>query len=144
MSKICKLLGHRELNTDSIRARTEKVLIDLIENHDVSVFYTANNGDFDYMCNDIITELKKIYKHIKLCWIAAYSFYNMHAKEKMIYDEIIIPNFRTIGFKQTMAARNEWMVENSDVLVYYINHGYGVTKDAVEYALNTEICVVKI
>ena len=43
---VCTFFGHREC-PDTIKPKLREVLVDLIENHGVDMFYVGNQGQFD-------------------------------------------------------------------------------------------------
>ena len=59
----CTFFGHREC-PDSIKPKLKKVMIDLINNHDVDMFYVGNQGQFDAIVRGVLRELKKEYPQI--------------------------------------------------------------------------------
>lgn len=144
MSKRCTFCGHRYLKSNDIRQKTEKILIDLIENKDVTEFYCGNMGGFDKLCSSLVDELKRKYKNIKLCWVSAYSARNMYRDENLMYDEIIIPNLETENFTEAVTMRNVWMIDNCDIVVCYNVNNYGGAWNTRQYAENTNIEIIKV
>ena len=61
---ICTFFGHRDCPT-SIKPKLRKVLIDLIENHAIDLFYVGRQGAFDSMVRSVLKELASIYPHIR-------------------------------------------------------------------------------
>ena len=52
----CTFFGHRECPTD-IRPKLRELLIDLIENRSVTMFYVGRNGAFDRLVRSVLREL---------------------------------------------------------------------------------------
>ncbi len=67
---ICTFIGHRDAPKE-IKPTLKKVLVDLIENKNVNMFYVGNNGSFDFMVKDVLKELHQIYP-IKYYIVLAY------------------------------------------------------------------------
>ena len=49
----CTFFGHREC-PDSLKSQLKEVLIDLITNHDVDMFYVGNQGQFDTIVRSVL------------------------------------------------------------------------------------------
>ena len=56
----CTFFGHRNV-TEEIEPTLRSTLIDLIENHDVDMFYVGNQGSFDSMVRRVLKDLSKVY-----------------------------------------------------------------------------------
>lgn len=63
--KSCAFFGHRNMIMEQYREKLLHIIIDLIENKDVTQFYSGFRGDFDLYCSSLIYELKDRYPHIK-------------------------------------------------------------------------------
>ena len=63
MGKACTFFGHRDCPS-SIKPKLREVLIDLIENHTVDMFYVGQQGAFDSMVRSVLKELVSLYPHI--------------------------------------------------------------------------------
>jgi hypothetical protein len=51
-----------------------------------------------------------------------------------IYDFSIYPPIETVPRKAAIIKRNEFMVDNGDVVVAYVKHGWGGAAHTLEYA----------
>ena len=60
----CTFFGHRDCPS-SIKPKLREVLIDLIENHDVDMFYVGQQGAFDGIVRSVLKELVLVYPHIR-------------------------------------------------------------------------------
>ena len=67
----CTFFGHREC-PDSIKTQLREVLIDLITNYDVDMFYVGNQGRFDAIVRGVLRELKNEYPQISCAVVLAY------------------------------------------------------------------------
>ena len=59
----CTFFGHRDA-PESIRYDLKQVLIDLIENKGVTIFYVGHNGKFDSMVLSEFKLFSTVYRHI--------------------------------------------------------------------------------
>ena len=67
----CTFFGHREC-PESIKIKLREVLIDLITNHGVDMFYVGNQGRFDAIVRGVLRELEKEYPQIDYAVVLAY------------------------------------------------------------------------
>ena len=63
MEKACTFFGRRDCPS-SIKPKLREVLIDLIEDHAVDMFYVGQQGSFDSMVRSVLKELVSLYPHI--------------------------------------------------------------------------------
>ena len=119
----CTFFGHREC-PDSIKTQLRAVLINLITNHDVDMFYVGNQGRFDVIVRGVLWELKKEYPQIDYAVVLAY----MPGKrtEYDDYSNTILPEgIEFVHPRYAISCRNNWMLRQSDYVVTYITHSWG-------------------
>ena len=123
---ICSLFGHRD-TPETIKATLKTVLIDLIENKNVNIFYVGNNGAFDRIARDLLKEIKKTHKinyYVVLAYIPqknnGYDY-----SDTVYFDEL---NFKPQRLR--IVERNKLMINKSDIVVTYVTH---ITGGAAEF-----------
>ena len=125
----CTFFGHREC-PDSIKPKLRPVMIDLINNHDVDMFYVGNQGQFDAIVRGVLRELKKEYPQINYAVVLAY----MPGKQTEYddYSDTMLPEgIESVHLRYAISWRNNWMLRQSDYVVTYITHAWG---GAAQYA----------
>ena len=125
----CTFFGHREC-PDSIKIQLREVLIDLITNHNVDMFYVGNQGRFDAIVRGVLREMKNEYLQINYAVVLAY----MPGKQTEYndYSDTMLPEgIESVHPRYAISWRNNWMLRQSDYVVTYITHSYG---GAVQYA----------
>ena len=125
----CTFFGHREC-PDSIKAQLKEVLIKLIVNHNVEMFYVGNQGRFDAIVRGVLRELKKEYLWIDYTVVLAY----MPGKQTEYddYSDTMLPEgIESVHPRYAISWRNNWMLRQSDYVVTYITHSWG---GAAQYA----------
>lgn len=139
--KICCFAGHANIygigKYEVIRPKLKKEIVNLIENEGVTEFYNGCKGNFDWLCIDVVRELKQDYPSIKSCAILAYRLGKDPEYENLTYenfDQIIYPGLENTPLRFAIVKRNEWMVKNSDFLIAYVNRGWGGAAKTLEYA----------
>ena len=127
--RICTFFGHRDCPAP-IRTQLKAVLIDLITNHDVDMFYIGNQGRFDVIVRSVLRELKEEYPQINYAVVVAY----MPGKQTEYDDnsDTMHPEgIESVHPRYAISWRNNWMLRQSDYVVTYITHSWG---GAYQYA----------
>ena len=120
---VCTFFGHRDC-PDSIKTQLREVLIDLVTNHNVDMFYVGNQGRFDEIVRGVLRELKKEYPQINDAVVLAY----MPGKQTEFedYSDTMLPEgIESIHRRYAISWRNNWMIRQSDYIVTYITHTWG-------------------
>ena len=128
----CTFFGHREC-PDSIKTQLRAVLINLITNHDVDMFYVGNQGRFDTIVRGVLRELQKEYPQINYVVVLAY----MPGKQTEYddYTDTMLPEgIESVHPRYAISWRNNWMLKHSDYVVTYITHSWGGAAQFAEKA----------
>ncbi len=104
---------------------------DLIVNNNAEIFYLGGYGGFDVLATRVLNKLKKTYPKIEIALVLAY-LNQEHNSE--FYDYIIYPDIETIPKKFAILKRNEFMVNEADLLIAYVDHSWGGATITFEYA----------
>lgn len=141
---VCTFFGHR--NTPfSIQHKLEEVLIDLIENKEVNIFYVGNQGHFDFLVRKSLRKLKEIYPHIKPFAVLAYLPRNEKEYEQELFLESIYPeNLERVPLKFAIAKRNMWMIDRSEYVVTYTTRVVGGAYQFAELAEKRKKKIINI
>ena len=119
----CTFFGHREC-PDSIKTQLRAVLINLITNHDVDMFYVGNQGRFDGIVRSVLRELEQEYPEIHYAVVLAYL-----PGKKNEYDDFsdtILPEeIEAVHPRYAIEWRNRWMLQRADFVVTCITHPWG-------------------
>lgn len=127
--KTCTFFGHRQIWENIDGALTE-LLADLIEKQGITNFYVGNQGDFDKIVIRVLKSLRKRYSTIYYTVVLAYL-----PKRSLYYADTIYPEgLEEVPPKYAIIKRNQWMIEQSDVVVTYINYPVGGAMKARIYA----------
>ncbi len=111
----CTFFGHRNTTAD-IRNALEAEIICLI-NKGVKSFYVGNNGNFDYLVQDVLKHLSLLYKNINFTVVLSRIDETVVACEQAFsifpYElESSLPKF-------AISKRNEWLIRNCDIAIVY-------------------------
>ena len=126
---ICTFFGHRDC-PDEIKPQLNKVLVDLITNQDVNMFYVGNQGRFDAIVRGVLRELEKKYPQINYAVVLAYIPGKQNEYDN--YSDTMLPEgIESVHLRYAISWRNNWMLSQSDYVVTYITHAWG---GAAQYA----------
>lgn len=136
---ICCFFGHRDFDpcTD-LEIKIKKEIVKYIEKFGVNEFWLGGYGRFDSYCEKCLKEIKGIHTNIKIYWVLAYLDKKFDALDKKkiesIYEGIIYPPIEKAPKKVAIIARNRWMIQNSDFIIFYVDHSWGGAEKMLEYA----------
>ena len=130
----CCFLGHKE-TPSSVYEKLEEAVEKVIVEDGVSSFLVGNQGQFDSMALSALRKLKLKYPRINYNVVLAY----MPAEKEMWnpyeYGETMLPEgIESVHPRYAISWRNKWMVNESDLVICYITHGWGGAARYVEMA----------
>lgn len=121
----CTFFGHRN-TPEEAKPLLKKVLIQLIEEKNVCIFYIGNNGAFDRMATSVLNDLKSCYPHIQHTTVLAYLPGKKSAIELDTPINTIYPDgLETVPRKYAILKRNHWMLDRSDYVITYVTQPFG-------------------
>lgn len=123
--------GHKDVfYKEQVNEKLAAVVAALIE-EGATEFYLGGYGDFDYMAAKIVRDLKKDRPDIQSTLVIPYMDRDYN---KELYDGSIYPPLENTPLRFAISKRNEWMVDQADVVVAYITHDWGGASKTSEYA----------
>ena len=140
----CTFFGHRDCPS-SIKPRLREVLIDLIENHDVDMFYVGRQGAFDGIVRSALRELVSVYPHIRYAVVlerlpSKQDEFNTHD-----YSDTMLPEgVEAVHPRFAISWRNKWMIKQADYMVTYITRPWGGAAQFAEKAKREKKIVINI
>lgn len=130
----CTFFGHRDCPV-TIKPRLRGVVVDLIENHGVDMFYVGRQGAYDAMVRSVLKELVQIYPHIQYAVVLEC----MPQKRDPLddYSDTLLPEgIETVHPRFAISWRNRWMLQKSEYVVAYVTHSWGGAAQFVKMAEN--------
>lgn len=136
--------GHRKLyDLRRIDERLAPILKELIRTKPYVAFLIGRNGEFDEYAASVI---KRVQKEVgkdnnDMTLVLPYTVADLEYYEKY-YDSIIIPHSVNGAHpKSAITLKNRWMVEQSDLVIVYVERNKGGAYTAMKYAekLNKKI-----
>lgn len=144
---IITFFGHSNcLFNDDIKKQLKNILLDEIIKNPTSKFYLGGYGDFDGLCLRTLRELKHDFPSIEILFITPYLDKNYSKLElaKHYYDDVIFPPIESVPRKFAILKRNEWMVEQADLVIVYVKYSWGGAAKALEYAKRKKKRIINI
>ena len=134
---VVSLFGHREIiDLYRLEERLIKVVKELIQTKPYVVFLVGRNGEFDEYAASIIkrTSRKVKKENNEITLVLPYTVSDIEYYE-IYYNNVVIPE-RLCGahHKAAITLRNRWMVEQSDLLICYVERENGGAYSALKYA----------
>ena len=124
----CCFFGHRKIEaTDELVNRLKDIVEDLITEKKVDTFLFGSKSQFDKLCLQVVTELKKKYPHIKRIYVRAEFPYIDEVYMAYLlkrYDYTYFPERLVNAGKATYVERNYEMIDNSSYCVIYYDENY--------------------
>jgi len=128
---IITFAGHSFINSfNAVKDVVKDQIRNLIASAEFVTFYIGGYGTFDEIAACACRELKKEYSSIEVIYVTPYIRLSEQKKIKEMQscglcDASIYPPIENVPQKFAISKRNEWMVENSDILITYVVHHYG-------------------
>lgn len=119
---IVTFCGH----SDFVRtAEHEKAVYEILEKeigYEEAEIYLGGYGAFDQFAYGSSSKFKMTHPNVSLVFVAPYLYGLSKYSE---YDDIIYPSLENVPKKFAITYRNKYMIENSDVVIAYVNRLYG-------------------
>ncbi len=139
--------GHSNcLFSDEEKEELKQLLIKEIRKNPTCKFYLGGYGDFDSLCLRTLRELKTDFPDIELLFITPYldNNYSKLQLAKYYYDDVIFPPIESVPRKFAILKRNEWMVEQANLVIAYVKYSWGGAAKTLEYAKRKKVSTINI
>ena len=124
--------GHRDVHDeDSVRIWLADVIQSAIKDG-AEMFLLGGYGAFDRMAAGVVCSIKKEHPHIQSILVLPYLDRKVDSTG---YDGTTYPPLESVPPKYAITHRNRWLVDNSDMVIAYVSHGWGGAATALRYAL---------
>ena len=153
LENICCFIGLREINvTDELKEKLYVLIEHLIIEESIDTFLFGSKSQFDDLCYDIVTNMKKKYPHIKRIFVRAeYPYIDESYKAYLLesYEDTYFPKSVLGAGKASYVKRNCEMIENSCFCIVYYKEDYtpkgrkSGTKIALDYAEKKKKTIIR-
>lgn len=141
---VCTFFGHRDC-PGTIRLQLKNVLITLIEECGVDVFYVGHQGAFDAMVRSVLQELMSIYPNISYAVVLERMPVKKDALSVEEYADTMLPEgIERVHPRYAISWRNRWMLGQADYVVVYVAHSWGGAAKFAEMAKRQKKTVINL
>ena len=134
---IISFFGHSNyLESEDDECRVLSILDDISKGEQVD-FYLGGYGSFDYFALHCAKKFKEKHPDAKLYLICPYMGKWLDDRQQDIerdYDASIYPEIEHVPLKFAISKRNEWIGQQADYIIAYVNKHYGGAYKALLYA----------
>ena len=130
------LIGHRQIDNQLVvEEKLNKIVCELLRTKEYVEFYIGRNGEFDVIAASVIKRAQKRIEtnNSSLILVLPYKVKDMEYYENY-YDELTLPIEPKTHFKEAIAKRNRWLVDNTDMLIAFVENSKGGAYQCLEYA----------
>lgn len=126
--KSCSVFGHREIEiTQNLKEKIKLTFEELIKKENVKYFYFGGFGEFDNLCWEIVSDLKKQYPDIYRIFCLSDPRHQRQSKRpKWLknddYEEMTYLDLEFDYWYNRLYYRNCEMINRSDFVVFYVEH----------------------
>ena len=141
---VCTFFGHHDCPAE-VKPKLRDVLIDLIENHSVDMFYVGNKGAYDRMVRSVLRELAQEYAHIHYAVVLERMPGKWNEDDPEDYSDTMLPEgIEEVHPRFAIVWRNKWMLRQSDYVVTYVIHSWGGAAQFAEMAERQKKTVIRL
>lgn len=139
---VCTFFGHRECPSN-LKHSLRSVIIDLITDQGVDMFYVGHQGGFDRLVRSVLREITQEYPQAHYAVVLAYmpsqGFASNDASDTMMPEgiELVHPHY-------AISWRNNWMLQQSEFVVAYVSHSWGGAAQYVQKAIRSGKNVINL
>lgn len=133
---IISFFGHRDFFDENIKREDVVSLIESKAKEKHVDFYLGQYGKFDAFAYDCAKLYKEKHPTAKLYFVTPYIYPNYsRLKDKERFDGIIYPEIENVPKRYAISKRNEWIIEQSDLILFYVISNYGGSAKALKIAI---------
>lgn len=138
---VCSFFGHSEIiKTDSLTRELTSIITSLIEKCEIKTFLFGGFGQFDELCWEIVTQLKKKYKDIdRVFCLTDVKHLNPMKRPQYLssldYEKFVYLEPKFEHWYSRIYYRNCEMIEQSTFIIFYVkNYNNSGAYKALKYA----------
>lgn len=133
--KSCTFFGHRDC-PETIKPKIYTAVVDLIENHGVTMFYVGNQGNFDRMVRSVLKEVTTAYPQVGYAVVLAYMPSGKSPNFLEDFSDTMLPEgIEKVPKRYAIPWRNNWMIGHADYVIAYIVHPSG---GAIKFTISAQ------
>ena len=138
----CTFFGHRDC-PDSLKQSIRAVIIDLITNRGIDMFYVGHQGGFDGLVRGVLREVTQECPQVHYAVVMAYMPSESSAPND-VSDTMLPEGIELVHPRYAISWRNHWMLQQSDFVVAYVAHSWGGAAQYVQKAIRSGKTVINL
>ena len=138
----CTFFGHRDC-PDNLKQSIRAVIIDLITNRGIDMFYVGHQGGFDGLVRGVLREVTQECPQVHYAVVMAYMPSESSAPNDAS-DTMLPEGIELVPPRYAISWRNNWMLRQSDYVVTYITHSWGGAYQYAEKARRQRNVVINL
>ncbi len=128
---IVTFCGHRDVfDQEAVDAWLNETVEELIR-EGVDCFYLGGYGQFDMLAAAVVRKQKERHPQIRSVLVLPYLDRPFDASA---YDETVYPPLENVTKRYAISRRNEYMIDQSDVVIAFVTHSFGGAYKTLCYA----------
>lgn len=133
--------GHKDIaDASKVRTILDEILRGLVA-EGADRFLLGGYGGFDSLVAHAVQNLKQQYPEIRSTLVIPYLNREYNTE---LYDNTTYPPLEDVPMKFAISRRNEWMVDQADVVVAYVTHGWGGAAATLQYAERKNKRIIRV
>ena len=145
---IVTFCGHRDfIETADIEERLTALIEKYARESGRLICYNGGYGNFDYFTAKCVHKLQGQYANIRNCLVLPYidqPFLDRISLFANRFDETIYPPLESVPKKYAIIRRNEWMIDNADIVISCVKYSWGGAARSLEYARQKKKNIIQI
>mgnify|MGYP000026747332 CR=1 FL=1 len=138
---IVTFIGHRKIAEKSILySNLRDFILWLVDYKNADTFLFGSKSQFNDLCLQAATEIKKIRPNVKLIYVRAeYPHISEDYKDYLLnfYDDTYFPDKILNAGRAAYVERNFYMIDRADICIFYFDNAYSSHRERIS---NKHIC----
>ncbi|MBQ3483070.1 MAG: hypothetical protein IJA78_02730 [Clostridia bacterium] len=144
---IITFAGHGILyNSEHISQKINTILIECTQHDSHTSFYCGGYGDFDHLCAKACAAIRDTRQNCEVIFVTPYITESRlkYQADPKLYNATIYPPLENVPLRFAIRKRNEWMVDQADLVIAYVAHKYGGAYQTPEYARRKKKIIINL
>ena len=137
---IITFAGHSKMQTnDRLADRLKNAIRENLPKEGKVSFYCGGYGDFDDLCAKACRSIAAERGNCEVLLITPYLTESQQKKlieiqKTKLYDDILYPPIENSPLRFAIVKRNEWMVNEAELVIAFVSHTYGGAYKTLNFA----------
>ena len=144
---IITFLGHRSLaNGADLFKKIKTVILKNISPSEKTTFYCGGYGAFDHLCAEVCRALQNENVHCEIVFVTPYIISSKKPGNTDVskYDSVLYPTLEHVPPKFAILRRNQFMIDQADLIIAYVEYRYGGAYTGVQYAMKKQKRIINL